>query len=149
MRNMKNIILVTLFTLILSSFAVIAQTGKITIRIKNFESSEGKAKILLFSEKEKKAFPGGKGKALKEFVVPIINNIVEFTFNDLEYGKYAISVHHDEDGNNKLNTNWLGIPNEGLGSSRDAKGFMGPPSFEDAVVELNKNHLALTINMSY
>ena len=38
-----------------------------------------------------------------------------------------------------MDTNWMGIPREGLAVSRDAKGFMGPPKFKDAVFQLSGN----------
>jgi len=41
-------------------------------------------------------------------------------------GKYAVSVFHDENSNGKLDTNFLGIPREGVGASNNAKGHFGP-----------------------
>ena len=53
-------------------------------------------------------------------------------FRGVAPGVYAISAFHDENSNGRLDTNFLGIPTESWCASRDAKGFMGPPSFEDA-----------------
>ena len=124
-----------------------APTGKITVEVKGFENNNGKARLLLFSSNEKKYFPKEKDKALRKNVVPIVNNRVQFTYENLPFGEYAISVHHDEDENGKVNTNFIKIPNEGLGSSNDAKGFMGPPSFDKAKVILNKETISITINI--
>ncbi|RQP25824.1 DUF2141 domain-containing protein [Piscinibacter terrae] len=57
-------------------------------------------------------------------------------YRNLPAGSYAISVFHDENGNGKLDTNVVGFPTERYGFSRDAKGNMAPPSFSDAVVDL-------------
>ena len=43
-----------------------------------------------------------------------------------------MAAYHDENGNGKLDTNFLGIPSEGVAASNDAKGTMGPPSYEKA-----------------
>lgn len=123
------------------------KTGKIVVQVKNFKSNDGKARFLIFSSNEKKSFPKEKDKAYGKFVVPIKDNQVIFTFENLPYGEYAISVHHDEDDNGKVNSNFIGIPNEGLGASNDAKGFFGPPSFDKAKVDLNKEQISIIINI--
>lgn len=50
----------------------------------------------------------------------------------LPAGKYAISAYHDANSNNKLDVNWIGIPNEPYGMSNNARGTMGPPKFSEA-----------------
>jgi uncharacterized protein (DUF2141 family) len=59
----------------------------------------------------------------------------KFVFRQLKYGKYAVGVFYDEDGDGKLNTGFLGIPSELVGVSNNAKGFFGPPSFHKASFE--------------
>jgi uncharacterized protein (DUF2141 family) len=49
-------------------------------------------------------------------------------FNGLPYGRYALSLIHDENSNGKLDTR-LGIPREGFGFSNNPAIFFGPPSF--------------------
>ncbi|MBK7945863.1 MAG: DUF2141 domain-containing protein [Flavobacteriales bacterium] len=51
-------------------------------------------------------------------------------------GQHAIKVFHDANANGKLDTNWMGIPNEPYGFGNDARGSFGPPSFEDASVTI-------------
>jgi UDP:flavonoid glycosyltransferase YjiC (YdhE family)/uncharacterized protein (DUF2141 family) len=53
-------------------------------------------------------------------------------FTGIEPGVYAISTFHDENDNGDIDTNFLGIPTEDWCTSRNAHGFMGPPSFDDA-----------------
>ena len=122
-------------------------TGKINVQVNGFKNNNGKARLLIFSTKEKQFFPKDKDKAYAKYVVSIKDQKVLFTFENLPYGDYAISVHHDEDNNGKVNSNLLGIPNEGLGASNDAKGFMGPPSFEKAKITLNKEQMSIVINL--
>lgn len=73
---------------------------------------------------------------------------VVLVFSDVPAGRYAISAYHDENDNNKLDRNFIGIPSEGHGFSRDAKGRRGPPEFDDAVLEIRDgaNELAVTLN---
>jgi uncharacterized protein (DUF2141 family) len=57
-------------------------------------------------------------------------------WSDVEPGHYAVAALHDENGNGVLDKNWLGMPNEGSGFSRDATGSWGPPDFDDAMLVL-------------
>lgn len=50
-------------------------------------------------------------------------------------GRYAISAYHDQDEDGALDTNLFGIPSEAYCASREARGRLGPPSFDDAVFE--------------
>ena len=55
---------------------------------------------------------------------------LEFVFEDLEAGIYAVSLYHDLNGNGELDTGMFGIPKEPIGFSNDARGRFGPPGFE-------------------
>lgn len=64
------------------------------------------------------------------------NGSVTARFGDVPAGRYAISVLHDENDNKKMDRNFIGIPKEGYGFSRDAKVIAGPPSFDDAAFDV-------------
>jgi len=51
-------------------------------------------------------------------------------------GSWAVLVYQDENGNAELDRNFIGIPKENYGFSRDARGKFGPPGFDDAVIEV-------------
>ena len=53
---------------------------------------------------------------------------------ELPAGTYAIGIFHDANLNNRLDNFFFGIPREQYGFSNNARGFMGPPSFEDAAI---------------
>lgn len=55
-----------------------------------------------------------------------------FDDDDLSPGEYALAAFHDENANNDLDRNFLGIPSEGTGASNDAHNMFGPPSYDDA-----------------
>ncbi len=61
----------------------------------------------------------------------------------------AIStVYHDVDGDGELDTNFLGAPRGPLGLSRDARGRMGPPSFDAAAISIEEDDMKITVNLS-
>jgi len=53
-------------------------------------------------------------------------------FTSVPKGEYGISAFHDENSNEKLDTNLFGMPTEDYCASRNARGTFGPPSFDDA-----------------
>lgn len=55
---------------------------------------------------------------------------------DLPPGTWAVLAYQDENGNDQLDRNLIGIPQERYGFSRDARGRFGPPDFEDAAIEV-------------
>ena len=64
---------------------------------------------------------------------------VTFVCEDIASGEYAISVFHDENDNKKLDTGAFGIPKEKYGFSNNAKGKMGPPSFQDCMFKVEED----------
>jgi len=61
----------------------------------------------------------------------------------------AVSVFHDENGNGKLDRNFIGMPKEGVGASNDAVGTLGPPKFDDARFSYKGGAQSLTIHLRY
>jgi UDP:flavonoid glycosyltransferase YjiC (YdhE family)/uncharacterized protein (DUF2141 family) len=64
--------------------------------------------------------------------VAIRKGRAECVFSGVAPDVYGISAFHDENDNTRLDTNFLGIPSESWCTSRDAKAFFGPPSFDDS-----------------
>jgi uncharacterized protein (DUF2141 family) len=70
-------------------------------------------------------------------------------FQGIAPGRYAVSVFHDENSNGKMDTNFIGIPKEGVGASNDAKGRFGPPKFEAAAFQYSGGRLELKVRLEY
>lgn len=51
-------------------------------------------------------------------------------------GSWAVLVYQDENANGELDRNFIGIPKENYGFSRNAAGKFGPPSFDEAAIEV-------------
>lgn len=65
-------------------------------------------------------------------------HVVTGTFTDLGPGPCAIKVFHDINADGKLNTSWIGWPQEPYGFSNDAPVNMGPPPFKLARIDLEE-----------
>jgi len=68
---------------------------------------------------------------------------------DVVPGRHAVSVLHDENGNGRLDTGFLGIPREGGGVSNNPAARMGPPRFADAVFVVPEGGSHIVIQMVY
>ena len=55
----------------------------------------------------------------------------KLVMEDIPDGEYAVAIFHDENGNDELDTNWLGIPKEPIGFSKSGMKTFGPPKFKD------------------
>lgn len=118
--------------------------GRLIINFDGLRSNEGTVKVAITNSKEnykdhKNPFIG--------LTIPISNKKAVAVIEDLPFGDYAVKAFHDEDGNDMLNTNFLGIPNEDYGFSNDARGMFGPPSWNAARFRLNKEELAINVTI--
>ena len=111
-----------------------AGTGRVELTMTGFESEEGQAMVAFYIDG--RGWPDGEEGLFASAVVPISGGTAFTTFEDVPAGRFAVSVYHDEDSDGKLDTNLVGIPSEDYGFSADASGVFGPPSFEEASLEL-------------
>ncbi|MAD96680.1 MAG: hypothetical protein CMB99_05060 [Flavobacteriaceae bacterium] len=123
---MKLPFLVSFFLLILATTSFSAQESyTLTIEIEGIKKQSGNVLVLL-SNSEKSFLKDGEGRTLK-----VKGNTVTANYK-VAKGEYAFSFFHDKNSNGKLDTNFMGIPKESYGFSNNAKGFMGPPSYQKA-----------------
>jgi uncharacterized protein (DUF2141 family) len=64
---------------------------------------------------------------------------------DVPPGSWAVLAYQDANGNGELDRNFIGIPSENYGFSRDARGKFGPPSFEDAAITVREDGNGATV----
>jgi uncharacterized protein (DUF2141 family) len=103
--------------------------------------------VLLFDDAP--SYPTKRDKARRRIDVVPERGEAKVSFEGLPPGDYAVAVVHDENGNGKLDFGLFRIPTEGLGASRDARALLGPPSFDDAKLHVEKGRLEVPIHLSY
>ena len=109
---------------------------KLTIKISNIQSMKGEIKVGIFSTEA--AFLK-EGKALKNYSIKAEKTSLSFTVADLPKGEYAISMYHDENSDQKMNTNFIGIPKEPYGFSNNVKPKMSAPKFKECKFNFQEN----------
>jgi uncharacterized protein (DUF2141 family) len=112
-----------------------AQAADITVEILPLPSTEGTVMVSLFDRPAD--FPRA-GVYNQQITASrqVAGQPLLLVFTQLPPGRYAIAAFQDKDGNAKLNTNLMGIPNEPFGFSNNAKASFGPPNFDSAAFEV-------------
>jgi uncharacterized protein (DUF2141 family) len=129
------------------SSAEVPATGVLTLQIKSLRSNNGQVGCMIYASA--KGFPKDSAAALQRRWCPIANASSTCAFDPISAGTYAVACFHDENKNGKLDTGLFGIPTEGTVASNHAKGFMGPPSFDQAKFSFSGHASELQLRMSY
>jgi uncharacterized protein (DUF2141 family) len=120
----------------------------VVVDVVGLKSDAGQVLAALF--RSSAGFPQEPQKAQQRKQVKIQGRHVELAFDGVPPGPFAVSLFHDEDANGKLKTGMFGIPSEGYGFTRDAKGSFGPPGFDDARLQLAAGETKkVTIHLNY
>jgi len=135
-----------LFATLLS--AQTPNSATLTVRILSARNVNGVVRIALFQSTD--GFPGDASKALRTQPAKIDPQTLtaQTVFSGIPQGTYAVMVFHDENGNGKLDKNVLGVPKEGYGASRDARGAFGP-KYDDARFDYRGGGLTMPITLRY
>lgn len=140
MKKTIYIIILILFSLSLKA----SEKGTLKIEVNNITEKKGFIMVAVYNSsstfmEEDEMFIGKEFKVTKTGTM-----LIEI---ELPYGDYALSFFQDLDNNNELNTNFIGIPKEPVAFSNNAKGRMGPPSFEKAKIKFKKNGQQISIDL--
>ena len=123
--------------------ATSAHAGDLRVIVDGVNSADGKVMVAMFDKASE--FPSGK--RINAQMAPAAKGAVTVEFKGVPPGRYALSAFHDVNGNGRLDANMVGMPTEPYGASRDARGKMGPPAFDDAVVTIGAEPMSLTIHL--
>ena len=136
--------LVIFITMFITSL-MFSQSGTgqdIIVNISDIDNSKGKIMIGLYAYES-----NWLGTPEKALMGKIMDGKSTITFTNIPEGVYAISVFHDENDNNEIDMNFLGIPKEDNGCSNGAKGMFGPPKWEDAKFEVKNETIIQNIKL--
>lgn len=116
----------------------------VTINVSGFEHTRGTLIACLWTEKD--GFPTcQKSDTARKATFDITGTRMTVRFRNVPAGSYAVSVQHDEDGNGKLKTNFLGMPREGVGISNNPGGI---PRWSRSQFQVNSD-TAINVTLRY
>jgi len=133
----------------ISSLGAVAEetyTGAIAVQIVGVKDLGGKVCVAVYNDAD--SYPDA-GKHWRFVCGDIKDGKSLLVFKNVPPGAYAAFAFHDADANGKLKKNFIGMPKEGVGASRGAKGVMGPPKFRDAKFQVGTERKAIRIRLKY
>lgn len=140
-------------TTLLSAVLVLNSTGmahaqdnaSLTVDVSGVKDRKGKLQVALFNSAD--GFPDSK-PFRAEVLNITANNELQVVFEGVPPGEYAVAAYHDENGNDKLDKNLLGIPTENYGFSNDTRGTrLSAPSFEDTKMRVEGTDTQVAIEV--
>ncbi|BAU14633.1 hypothetical protein LEP3755_51840 [Leptolyngbya sp. NIES-3755] len=122
-------------------------SGNLRIVVDGTRQQQGQVCVSLFGGSQ--GFPDRGDRAVRAQCVPVGKGRTAVTFQNIAFGNYAIAVYHDRNGNGKLDRNFLGIPTEGFGFSRNPVIRTGAPRFNEAAVFVAGTETTAQIQLQY
>ena len=112
-----------------------ANADELIVRVDNIKEA-GEIHIAIYDNAEAfeadRGEKGGAAPGITQGTIEMVEPGSVIYRYELPPGTYAIGIFHDANLNNRLDNYFFGVPREQYGFSNNARGFMGPPWFEDA-----------------
>lgn len=140
---MKNLFCFAIFFVF--TITLCAQNTNISVNITDVRNNKGNILYALYdnadSFNDEKSF-------VKAGIVKASKGTVTIIISDVPDGVYALSVFHDENKNEVLDFNLLGMPREGFGFSMNPTIRFRQPNFNDCAFT-KKGNVYITVEMKY
>jgi uncharacterized protein (DUF2141 family) len=81
-------------------------------------------------------YPDNNATPITSADVPAVAGETIVTLQDIPVGTYALEVYQDINSNGKMDSNFLGLPKEPYGFSRDARPLLSKPAFRRVKFEV-------------
>ena len=121
-------------------------SSTVLIEVSGFKNTRGTLNCRLFTKAAD--FPDGEG--IVTLRVPITGPNTSCSFSNVEPGTYAVAVVHDENGNGKLDKNFVGVPSEGYGVSNNKTYALSAPKWAESSFTLGTTESkALLVKLRY
>lgn len=126
---------ICLLSLLLAPLLATAQ-NTLEIQVEGVDSSEGLIRVAVYNSE---ASFLDEGEVYFTDSVKAVKGTTKVSISDLPAGEYALAIFHDRNANERLDTNWIGVPKEPYGFSNARTRTFGPPRYRDCVLKLQKD----------
>lgn len=132
----------TAASLALTLFAASAGAADLSLRVDGVKSAEGNIMVAVYDSAD--SFLKRPARTARAAATA---GAVDVLIKDLPAGDYGLALFHDANGNGRMDTKAMGIPSEDHGFSNNARGYMGPPKFEQAKISVPADGASATISL--
>ncbi|MBC8034907.1 MAG: DUF2141 domain-containing protein [Chitinophagaceae bacterium] len=130
---MKYILLFLVQMIVFSGWA---QNSELKVTVSNINKIEGDLVVAVYNSAQTFI---KEGKEFRRMARKIAAASETFSFTGLPSGEYSIALFHDKNSDGKCNTNFVGMPKEGYGFSRNFKPRFSAPKFNDTRVAITSD----------
>ena len=134
------------FAAALVFIAVQASAARISVTISGLHSAQGNVFVGLYATPSK-FLNGTQNDAMRR--VPASTGPITVVFDNLPPGTYAVGAYHDENANDHLDTNFLGLPEEGYALSNGVRAVTSKPTFQQAAFTVGDQGAAIALHIRY
>lgn len=140
--------LLLIFSIFLSFYIGVPEE-QVTLEVKIENARNNKGYLLASLYNSRTGYPDDPTVAFRLERIKAGSDDNQFSFKDIPPGTYALAILHDENNNGELDTNILGIPGEGYGSSNNVQKMFRAPNFEESKFQVGDKDQQLTIQLNY
>jgi len=123
-----------------------AAAARIVVTITGLKSNEGGVYVGLYATPSK-FLNGAQVDVMKK--VRASTAPIAVAFDNLPAGTYAVGAYHDENYNDHLDTNLLGLPTEGYALSNGVRAVTSKPTFQQAAFTVGNDGAAVLLQIRY
>ena len=123
-----------------------ASAARIIVTIDGLKSAQGNVFVGLYASPAK-FLQGNQSDAQRK--VRASTGPITVTFDNLPAGTYAVGAFHDENANDHLDTNFLGLPTEGYALSNGVRAVMAKPTFQQAAFTVGNGDKPVSLHIRY
>jgi uncharacterized protein (DUF2141 family) len=134
---------------LIAAFLAAAAAGSsadLVVVVQGVEEAKGQIACAVF--RSAAGFPMDRKNATMAQQQPAKPGTVEFRFEKLEPGTYAVAVSADRNSNGKTDKNFMGIPTEPWGVSNNARPKMRAPKFEEAAFAVKDGETRIEVRLN-
>ena len=123
-----------------------ASAARIIVTIDGLKNAQGNVFVGLYASPAK-FLQGNQTDAQRR--VKASTGPITVTFDNLPPGTYAVGAFHDENANDHLDTNVLGLPTEGYALSNGVRAVMAKPTFQQAAFSVGDGDKPVALHIRY
>ena len=126
--------------------ACAASAAPLTIEVGNLQEAQGDVYVTVYDGAQT-WLSADTHRATRTVAVPEdAGDSIAVSF-DLPPGRYAFAVHHDVNGNGKMDYSLLRLPKEPYGFSNNVVPKLSRPAFDDAAFDLGDDGLTVSVKL--
>ncbi len=121
-----------------------AQAATLAVRVENVDTKGGLLHVALYTED---LWSNDNADPMADMIVPAVPPVTTVVMKDVKPGVYGIKSYQDANKNDKFDQNFLGLPLERFGFSRDAKPIFSEPGFDRTKFVVKDGANEITIHL--